>query len=254
VAELSAKEDASETVSFEHFDWNGRGGAQPEAARAALLDTLQPHLARPQGLFYVRAADGGVHKQTGLIRSNCLDSCDRTNIVQGIVGDAVLGLQAQKLGAEATPELREALQQLWRDGGDAISLHYAGTAAQRRRGAAVGLGRLAMLRLTLRDIHISIVRYAVNNHLDGARCDADALVSGAHVPPREEKGSAGPFPTGVGRVLAALRAVPLLQAAAAMTTLLSLLSGDPAPLLLSAGLFQLGRRFGALFVSRPLLA
>ena len=250
IAELAAQEDSS--LRFEAFDWNGRSSTtQPEAARAALLATLQPHLAREQGLFCVRGSDGAVRSsQSGIIRSNCLDSCDRTNIAQALIGDAVLGRMCLAAGGEATPELREALQALWRDGGDAISLHYAGTAAQRRRGAAAGLGRLARLCLTLRDVQISIMRYAVNNHADGERSDADALVSGTHVPPRE---AAAPFPTGFGRVLAALRSLPLLQAAAVVSALACLLSGDPAPLLLSAGCLQLGRRHGGAFVSRPFL-
>jgi hypothetical protein len=90
----------------------------------------------------------------------------------------------------------------------------------------------------------------VNNHADAERCDADALLSGAHVPPR---GGRAPLPVGVSRLLAWLRALPLLQTAFAAAALAALVRGSAAAALVAAGSLQLGRRHGASFVARPVL-
>lgn len=242
-AEQLQQGQSSPWLSFLPFDFNAHGGVGEEGA-AALLTLLGDHLGRADSDLFTTAI--GV-RQAGVLRTNCLDCLDRTNIVQTLLGVCeVLPRQLTVLGVRdggAREAAAEALRALWREAGDNVSGYYAGTPAQRRRGAAAH-GRLADAALHARDVAISIGRYFINNHADSARCDADALVSGAHAP-RADAFSGGPA--------AVLRSFPLLQALVAFCTTAALLSADGSPLLLVMACIGLGRRHGASFVSRPAL-
>ena len=77
--------------------------------------------------------DGTVHrKQSGVIRTSCMDCLDRTNVVQSACGQRALEKQLQEEGF--TVDLRTDVttkwfNALWADNGDAISRQYSGTAA-----------------------------------------------------------------------------------------------------------------------------
>ena len=77
--------------------------------------------------------DGTVRRtQSGVIRTNCMDCLDRTNVVQSACGQRALEKQLQEEGF--TVDLRTDVttkwfNALWADNGDAISRQYAGTAA-----------------------------------------------------------------------------------------------------------------------------
>ena len=77
--------------------------------------------------------DGTVRrKQSGVIRTNCMDCLDRTNVVQSACGQRALEKQLQEEGF--TVDLRTDVttkwfNALWADNGDAISRQYSGTAA-----------------------------------------------------------------------------------------------------------------------------
>lgn len=222
------------------FDFNAQQGAAPKG-RAALLALLRPHL-QAQGVFARGPPPGGVtRRQKGVLRVNCLDVLDRTNMAQMAAATeaAIMQLRALKQreaapaeGAkgeaaqqddehELPPALEAALGAMWRSHGDALAQQYTRTGAQRRDRSAPP--SLAAALAAGRDLLISLRRYVQNNHGDGAACDAAALLSGAHVPVRsgvEQAGStasasaSSPFPRGVAARLAhAGRRAPLLQAA-----------------------------------------
>ena len=179
---------------------------------------------------------------------------------------------APAAAATALPAgLASALAALWRSHGDALSLQYTRTPAQRRDRSAPASATAAMA--AARDAAISLRRYIQNNHGDGAACDAAALLSGAHVPPRAAAAaaSAWPFPHGAAaRVAHAARRMPLLQAAAALCCArviaalrtLAALQGDLGAATgafagwstLLMALSHVAERYGRALVARPLFA
>jgi hypothetical protein len=71
--------------------------------------------------------------QTGIIRVNCMDCLDRTNVVQSAFGQHILEAQLATLNhpvsLAANPTAHSWFNTLWADNGDAISRSYTGTSA-----------------------------------------------------------------------------------------------------------------------------
>lgn len=73
-----------------------------------------------------------VKKQNGVVRTNCMDCLDRTNVVQSACGRRALELQLKDEGIDLGLQVDQAtnwFNTLWADNGDAISKQYASTAA-----------------------------------------------------------------------------------------------------------------------------
>jgi hypothetical protein len=106
--------------------------------------------------------------QTGVVRTNCIDCLDRTNVVQSMLARQVLEKQLQELGIGAIDCLPE-FRNVWADNADIISLQYAGTKALKtdftRTGKRSVLGALA-------DGVNAVQRFYVNTVTDGDRQDA----------------------------------------------------------------------------------
>lgn len=71
--------------------------------------------------------------QNGVVRVNCVDSLDRTNTAQFVLGKVALAFQLQALGVLIEPSLEydtdavRLLVQLYEDHGDTIALQYGGS-------------------------------------------------------------------------------------------------------------------------------
>lgn len=71
--------------------------------------------------------------QNGIVRVNCVDSLDRTNTAQFVLGKVALAFQLQALGVLIEPCLEfdtdavRLLEQLYEDHGDTIALQYGGS-------------------------------------------------------------------------------------------------------------------------------
>lgn len=152
------------------------------------LETLRKRLARHQtAMDFLATRTDGAHNeegrsQAGLFRTNCMDSLDRTNVVQALIANTSLRTQLRYLGAvaekeelESHPGLVRALKHLWADNADACSLQYAGTGALKtdftRHGIRTTQGKL-------NDGINAVTRYVKNNFLDGAREDGMAVMTG----------------------------------------------------------------------------
>jgi hypothetical protein len=73
-------------------------------------------------------------RQSGVLRTNCMDCLDRTNVVQSACGRRALESQLREEGIDMS--LQQDLtthwfDTLWADNGDAISKQYASTAAMK---------------------------------------------------------------------------------------------------------------------------
>ncbi|KAG0223440.1 SacI homology domain-containing protein [Mortierella sp. GBAus27b] len=78
-----------------------------------------------------------LNQQKGVIRTNCMDCLDRTNVVQSAIGRYVLNHQLLRLGIASFPDqglsvyedFENIFNNVWANNGDAISREYAGTSA-----------------------------------------------------------------------------------------------------------------------------
>jgi len=133
-----------------------------------LIDRLRPTLLASSFFYY--PGQGEPQFQKGIIRSNCLDCLDRTNLVQSFIAFEVLPQQLKSLGVDPSgslpPLFIEKIRSIWANSGDSISLQYAGAGALKveytRTGNRSILGGL-------NDGMKSLTRYYVNNFLHGEK-------------------------------------------------------------------------------------
>lgn len=117
-------------IGFEWFYFHKECGGMRFENVSILLNTLESSLSSHG--WSVRQNDKDVRQQTGVLRTNCMDCLDRTNVTQSSVGGWALQQQLAEVGI--TIDLKTDpktfwFNSLWADNGDAISKQYAGTAA-----------------------------------------------------------------------------------------------------------------------------
>ena len=171
-------------VVYEYCDFHK---ACKEASWEEALEALRRRLSEYQGAldFFATTTDaeaGTPRTQAGIFRTNCMDSLDRTNVVQALIANTSLVAQLRWLGAigpsqeiSAHPNLVSLLKNIWADNADHCSVQYAGTGALKTDFTRYGT---RTLQGKLRDGVNAITRYALNNFFDGAREDAIALFVG----------------------------------------------------------------------------
>ncbi|KAJ3343368.1 Phosphoinositide phosphatase sac1 [Gonapodya sp. JEL0774] len=148
-----------------------------------LIDSIGPQLAK-QGYAAVDRDGRLVSTQTSVVRTNCIDCLDRTNVVQSVLARKALTLQLREAGilrekesVEGVTLFEQRFKATWADHADALSIQYSGTPALKtdftRTGKRTTQGALA-------DLSHSLTRYFRNNFLDGAKQDAYDLVTGAY--------------------------------------------------------------------------
>lgn len=140
--------------------------------------------------FHYDIANNAVkHLQNKIVRTNCMDCLDRTNVVQSMLGRWVLQNQLEKshyLSENNTtpwetvdPNFNLFFMSFWADNADAVSCAYSGTGALKtdytRTGKRTKLG-------ALKDLINSITRYYLNNYKDGYRQDSFDLFLGNYRP------------------------------------------------------------------------
>lgn len=117
-------------VGFEWFDFHGKCKGMKFENVSILMDTLSDTLKK---FGWITKQDNrNISLQSGVVRTNCMDCLDRTNVVQSSIGAWALEQQLQSLGLSV--DLRKDpktqwFNTLWADNGDAVSKQYAGTAA-----------------------------------------------------------------------------------------------------------------------------
>lgn len=121
---------AGKRVGFEWFDFHGKCKGMKFENVSILMDTLDGTLKRFG--WIVKQNDRNIGLQTGVVRTNCMDCLDRTNVVQSSIGAWALEQQLKSFGLSV--DLRKDpktqwFNTLWADNGDSISKQYAGTAA-----------------------------------------------------------------------------------------------------------------------------
>jgi hypothetical protein len=117
-------------VGFEWFDFHAVCRGMKFENVSILMDTLGSTL----DAFGTTVEKDSklVERQTGILRTNCMDCLDRTNVVQSACGRRALEMQLQEEGFDLSSQVDQATEwfnTLWADNGDAISKQYASTAA-----------------------------------------------------------------------------------------------------------------------------
>ena len=127
-----------------------------------------------------------IKKQSGIIRTNCIDCLDRTNVVQSVLGNRVLLAQLKDfeiLPKEASfdsfgQNLMETFRNVWTDNADAISSQYSGTGALKTDFTRTGKRTIFGL---IQDGANSVLRYFFGNFSDGKRQDSLDLLFGSYI-------------------------------------------------------------------------
>ncbi|KAJ1923603.1 Phosphoinositide phosphatase sac1 [Tieghemiomyces parasiticus] len=187
-------------IHYIHFDFHQECSKMRWHRLSLLIDRIKDQL---EAQYYFSARGGPIatgsaattaittkpltvaHRQTSVVRTNCMDCLDRTNVVQSVIARYTLTRVFRELGVLETHEniddfmpLETMLRNVWADHADAISIVYSGTGALKtdftRTGQRTRLG-------ALQDGVNSIVRYVKNNYLDGSRQDGLDLFLGAYV-------------------------------------------------------------------------
>jgi len=234
-ASLASDERAKNPKSLRlvQFDFHAVCGATRYDRLEELWPALKGDVEESHSFFFSpgegKLASPTPRAQSGVVRANCVDCLDRTNVVQGWLGrkallealSAVCGGKSSSssstLLAEAanSAALEQAFKTLWADHGDGVSRQYAGTGALKSgftRTGKRGLGGLAD------DGFKSLARYYLNNFRDGEKQDAFDYVTGSFCPNKDKRspfaGGSQPSPV-----------LPLLAAGAALVLGLSGLGG-----------------------------
>lgn len=117
-------------VGFEWFDFHAICRGMKFENVSLLMDKLGETL---DSFGQTVEVDGKqISKQQGVLRTNCMDCLDRTNVVQSACGMRALDGQLKAEGVDMSLQSDQTTQwfnYLWADNGDAISKQYASTAA-----------------------------------------------------------------------------------------------------------------------------
>ncbi|QLQ82686.1 hypothetical protein HG537_0H04490 [Torulaspora globosa] len=156
-----------------------------------LIDHLKDMGLKKTDFFHVVKSPNGetikiVNEQTSVVRTNCMDCLDRTNVVQSVLAHWVLQEELEKAGVitngaawEEDVQLLSTFQSFWADNADAVSCSYSGTSALKtdftRTGKRTRSG-------AFKDFINSASRYYQNNLSDGPRQDSYDLILGNFKP------------------------------------------------------------------------
>ncbi|KAL8657991.1 MAG: hypothetical protein Q9226_001375 [Calogaya cf. arnoldii] len=158
--------------AFEWFDFHavcrGMKFENVEVLIHTLSDTLDKHGTTVE-------LNGQVQKcQKGVLRTNCMDCLDRTNVVQSACASRALEKQLRQEGVEVnlqTDTTTRWFNTLWADNGDAISRQYSSTAALKGDYTRT---RKRNYRGALNDFGLTLSRYynnIVNDYFSQAAID-----------------------------------------------------------------------------------
>ncbi|KAI8639751.1 SacI homology domain-containing protein [Parasitella parasitica] len=181
------RELSNPNIKYIHFDFHHECRKMKWHRVQLLVDQLEPDL-RKQGYCVYDASNESEpvlrKEQTSVVRTNCMDCLDRTNVVQSTLGKWVLNRQLREIGILQSTEVIENDEQfmqvfknVWADNADGLSIPYSGTGALKTDFTRTGRRtRIGMIN----DFNNSAIRYIKNNYLDGSRQDGIDLILGKY--------------------------------------------------------------------------
>ncbi|XP_038905246.1 phosphoinositide phosphatase SAC8 isoform X4 [Benincasa hispida] len=182
-AAFAAEMQKLPTVRYVPFDFHHICGTTKFENLQLLYDQISEDFEN-QGYLLIDPEGNILREQKGIIRANCIDCLDRTNVTQCFLAQRSLTKQLQRVGlltsAECITKCNEdytKFRTLWAEQGDEISLQYAGTHAL--KGDLVRYGKQTFSGV-IKDGMSAITRYYLNNFHDGVRQDAIDLICGRY--------------------------------------------------------------------------
>lgn len=165
-------ESPGRNIGFEWFDFHAICRGMKFENVSLLMDALE---AKLDAFGRTVAVDGQLlSRQSGVLRTNCMDCLDRTNVVQSACGRKALEQQLKNEGIDFGLQVDQTahfFNTLWADNGDAISKQYASTAAMKGDFTRT---RKRDYKGALTDMGISISRFysgLVNDYFSQAAID-----------------------------------------------------------------------------------
>lgn len=116
--------------------------------------------------------------QEKVIRTNCIDCLDRTNLMQYFIGKAALEMQLIDAGIKSKEEYEEAFKRLFYENGNNLSIQYAGTKAQSSYFITHGTRSFSGV---LSDAVLSVQRYFINRYSHGRLQNAYDILTGSRL-------------------------------------------------------------------------
>ena len=186
-------------VGFAPFDFHRQCAKMRWDRLKLLYDRLAPDL-KEHGWFIAKREDDVVRVlrvQRGVIRNNCIDCLDRTNVVQTGLARRALEGQLQSLGllgrttAKTDEHFDRVFRNVWADNADMLAVQYGGSPALKTDFTRTGV---RSRQGALLDGWYAMQRYFRNNFADGRRQDGLDLALGHYtVDPGQRITAASPF-------------------------------------------------------------
>jgi len=176
-------------LNYVYFDFHNETKGLKWHRAQLLLDQLRSGLEAGGYFHGIEMPSGGLdirRKQTAVVRTNCMDCLDRTNVVQSMLGRWIatrmlidVGVLRPGEAAQDDPTFESLFRNVWADNADVVSRSYSGTGALKTDFTRTGNRTKAG---ALQDLNNSITRYVRNNFGDGPRQDGFDLFLGTYHP------------------------------------------------------------------------
>ncbi|KAH8693724.1 putative phosphoinositide phosphatase [Talaromyces proteolyticus] len=197
--EAEQKQQIMDQLHYVYFDFHNETKGLKWHRAQLLLDRLTDGLMRGQyfrGVENPGDTNGQLDArtfQTSVVRTNCMDCLDRTNVVQSMLGRWTVSRQLMDAGvlrpgesASDDPEFENLFRNIWADNADVVSKAYSGTGALKTDFTRTGERTRAGM---VQDFSNSVTRYVRNNFMDGTRQDGFDLFLGTYLPQDSALGS-----------------------------------------------------------------
>lgn len=154
------------------------------------IDSIKGHISA-----HSRAAakENGCLQQSGVLRTNCIDCLDRTNVGQFAAGACFLNVGLTALGLMKSPVDEPSsgvllgLMDLYSEMGDKIALQYGGSNAHKKvSGGGKGIAQAGKAGSKPNELLTSIKRYYSNAFTDRLKQDAMNLFLGYFIPSQSD--------------------------------------------------------------------
>ena len=231
VLKASQKIQQYDRLHYVYFDFHNETKGLRWYRAQLLLDQLKEGLTKGQ---YFRGVDmpadtqGRIeirNQQTAVVRTNCMDCLDRTNVIQTMLARWTFTRQLVDVGvlrpgesADDDATFQDLFRNIWADNADVVSKTYSGTGALKTDFTRTGERTRAGM---LQDLNNSLTRYVKNNFGDGPRQDAFDLFLGVYLPSPSLVGSSLVF---VDRRPILIQAIPYVMVACLFFVLISALT------------------------------
>ncbi|KAI5115288.1 hypothetical protein M0805_006227, partial [Coniferiporia weirii] len=173
-------------VRYEYFDFHTECKNMRWDRIGILIEKIEEDLLRNSYFYEDADRPDIVKRQLGVVRTNCMDNLDRTNVAQSAIAKWMLNRQFRDIGifqehesVDTHEDFMHHFRNVWADHADSISKAYSGTGALKtdftRTGKRSHMG-------LVEDGMNSVMRYLKNNYFDGPRQDGFDLFTGNWTP------------------------------------------------------------------------